>query len=156
MNLAMNLRRALVVVISLGLPAFTLAANDTWMSDLDAAKTKAAKEHRPLLLEFTGSKWCGPCIALHADVLTKPEFAAFSRDFVLVALDYPTLAERAPEKVRANPELARLMAIKEKYEAPGFPTVILFDAGGKQVAKIVGYRGEGPKTYLAKLSPPAK
>jgi len=115
----------------------------------------AAKEKKELLLEFTGSTWCGPCIALHKEVLTGKEFAAFSRDFVLVALDYPTFAERAPEKVAANPALARLMAIKEKYGVPGFPTMIRFDAEGREVARTVGYDGSGAK-YLALLAKPKK
>ena len=151
----MKLLRLFALFVAFG--GMVLAAgNEGWMSDLEAAKARAAREHKPLLLEFTGSVWCGPCIALHKNVLTTPEFAAFSRDVVLVALDYPTFAERAPEKVKANPALARLMAIKEKYDAPGFPTVIYFDADGKQRAKVTGYGGETPQKFLAQLNPAAK
>ncbi len=60
-------------------------------------------------------------------------------------LDYPPLSERVPEKVKANPELARLMAIKAEYEVPGFPTVFYYDASGKQRAKLTGYNGETTK-----------
>jgi thiol-disulfide isomerase/thioredoxin len=122
------------------------------MTDLDAAKERSVKENKPLLIEFTGSTWCGPCRSLEAKVLSTPEFAAFSRKVVLVALDYPVFTERTPEKVRANPALARLMAIKEKYDVPGFPTMFLYDPQGKELAKIVGYGGESPAAYLAKLT----
>lgn len=147
----MHLRRLLAVSLLLAWPALAFAANEGWMDDLDAAKAKAGKERKALLLEFTGSTWCGPCKALHGEVLTKPEFTTFSRDFVLVALDYPPMRERTPEKVRANPALARLMAIKEQYAVPGFPTMLLFDADGKELARLVGYDGKGPRAYLAKL-----
>jgi thioredoxin-related protein len=126
------------------------------MNDLEGAKAKAAKEQKPLLIEFTGSKWCPPCQALTAKVLSTPEFAAFSRNVVMVSLDYPPLSERTPAKVSANPELARLMSIKEKYGVPGFPTMFLYDAQGKQLSKIVGYSGESAAAYIAKLNVPAK
>jgi thioredoxin-related protein len=156
MGVAMNIRRWLGGLLALGLPAFLIGANPVWMNDLEAAKAKAAREQKPLLIEFTGSKWCPPCQTLHAKVLTTPEFAAFSQNLVLVSLDYPPFNERTPEKVRANSALARLMAIKEKYDVPGFPTMLLYSADGKQIAKIVGYGGERPKDYLAKLNGLAK
>jgi thioredoxin-related protein len=151
----MKLPRLLALFLAVGGCVFA-AADQRWMTDLEAAKARAAREHKPLLIEFTGSTWCPPCIALHKKVLTSPEFAAFSRDIVWVALDYPTLAERAPAKVKANPALARLMAIKEKYEVPGFPTLIYYDAEGKQRAKITGYGGDAPSVFLAKLTGSAK
>jgi thioredoxin-related protein len=151
----MKLPRLLALFFAVGGLVFA-ASNERWMTDLEAAKARAAREHKPLLIEFTGSAWCPPCIALHKNVLSTPEFAAFSRDIVWVALDYPTLAERAPEKVKANPELARLMAIKDKYEVPGFPTLFFYDAEGKQLSKITGYGGDSPAVFLAKLKGAAK
>ena len=151
----MKFPRLLALFIALGGVAFAVA-DEPWMTDLEAAKARAAREHKPLLIEFTGSAWCPPCIALHKNVLSTAEFAAFSRDIVWVALDYPTLAERAPDKVKANPSLARLMVIKEKYEVPGFPTLIYYDADGKQRAKITGYGGDSPAVFLAKLNGSAK
>jgi thiol-disulfide isomerase/thioredoxin len=145
-----------IAALFVGLIGVVFAApGDGWMTDLAAAKAKAARERKPLLIEFTGSAWCPPCIALHKKVLTTPEFAAFGENVILVKLDYPPLADRAPEKVKANPELARLMAIKAEYEVPGFPTVFYYDASGKQRAKLTGYDGETIKEFLAKLNPAA-
>ncbi len=143
-----------IAALLVGIGSVVMAATgEGWMTDLDAAKAKAARERKPLLIEFTGSAWCPPCIALHKKVLTTPEFTAFGQNAILVKLDYPPLSERAPEKVKANPELARLMAIKESYGVPGFPTVFYFDAAGKQLAKLTGYNGESTKDFLAKLNP---
>ena len=137
----------------LALGAMTFAAeNIVWLSNLEAAKAKAAAEHKPLVIEFTGSTWCPPCKDLHARILTSAEFAKFSENVVLVALDYPPMSGRTPEKIAANPKLARLMEIKQQYEVPGFPTVIYIDADGKQRAKLVGSSPESPKAYLKRLT----
>ena len=150
----MHLRRLFLAWFALSFTAAASAAGVEWMSDLEAAKAKAAQEKKPLLIEFTGSTWCPPCKALKAQVLGTPEFEAFARDKVLVMLDYPPARDRTPEKVKANPQLAALMALKDKYQAPGFPTMVLLDASGKQQAKVVGYDGKGPKGYLEQFTKP--
>src|SRR5215207_8556666 len=150
----MNRRCGLAIWLAVVFPVFAVAANASWMSDLEAAKAKSVKEQKPLLIEFTGSKWCPPCQALTAKVLSTPQFSAVAQNIVLVALDFPVMSERTPEKVRANPELARLMALKEKYEVTGFPTMLAYDSNGKQLAKIMGYGGESPAAFIAKLNLP--
>jgi thioredoxin-related protein len=152
----MKLHRFLAGLAVAAVSTVAFAANESWMSDLEAAKARAAKEQKQLLVEFTGSAWCPPCQALHAKVLTTPEFAAFSHNLVLVALDYPPMSERTPEKIRANAALGRLMALKEKYAVPGFPTMLLCDANGQELARVVGYDGRSTEAYLAKLTPGAK
>ena len=63
---------ALVTVI------FTLAgsafAEEGWLVSFEKAKQQAAKEGKPILMEFTGSDWCPPCKALHKNVLVKDDF----------------------------------------------------------------------------------
>ncbi len=140
------------VCFVVGLPVCGLAANSGWLNDLQEAKAKSAAEKKPLLIDFTGSTWCPPCQSLTAQVLSTPEFAAFAREVVLVSLDYPAFNERTPEKVRANPDLARLMKIKEEYQVSGFPTIIFLDPNGTQRAKIEGYSGESAPSYIAKLT----
>ena len=152
----MKIPRVLSIGLFFALAVGLRAASESWMTDLDAAKARAAKEPKRLLIEFTGSTWCPPCKALHAKVLTSSEFTAFSKDLVLVALDFPPSSERTPEKIKASPELARLMRIKGEYQAPGFPTVLLYDAQGKQLSKVVGYDGSSASVYLATLTAGAK
>ncbi|MBA4136393.1 MAG: thioredoxin family protein [Opitutus sp.] len=149
----MKLRSLFALAALVSLFSLPLAAYDGWLTDLDAGKARAAAENKQLVVEFTGSTWCPPCKALHAEVLTSAEFAAWAKDKVLVKLDYPTSKERTPEKIAANPELAKLMRLKEQYAIPGFPTLFVFDAHGKELGKAVGYgKGSGPAAYLAKLA----
>lgn len=144
--------RLLSLASLLAILVLPLHAYEGWLTDLDAGKAQAAAEGKQLVVEFTGSTWCPPCKALHAEVLTTAEFAAWAKDKVLVKLDYPRASDRTPEKVAADPALAKLMRLKDEFAVPGFPTMFVYDAQGKEVAKVVGYgRGDGPAKYLAQL-----
>ena len=84
------------------LAAVTARAELTWLTDLDEAKKVATKENKKLLVDFTGSDWCGYCIKLHKEVFDTPEFEKFAKDYVLVELDFPRRKEQpAAEKAKA-------------------------------------------------------
>jgi protein disulfide-isomerase len=123
-------------------------AAPTWLTDLDEAKKVAIKENKPILVDFTGSDWCGYCIKLHAEVFDKPEFEAFAKNYVLVELDYPNKKPQTPEVKAKNRE------IQQKFAVSGFPTILLIDAqSGEAYGRESGYGpGTGPKAYLEKLS----
>lgn len=135
------------------LPFFSrlVAAELSWLTDLEAARQQAAREHKLILADFTGSTWCPPCLALNDEVLTKEEFAAWAKDYVLVQLDYPRRSESTPEKIAASPALQKLMALKEGYAIAGFPTVLFLDAAGRSLGGALGYDGKGPAGWLAQL-----
>ena len=118
-----------------------------WTDDFEAAKKQAAAENKLLLVDFSGSDWCGWCKKLDEEVFAKPEFLeGAKKDFVLVMVDSPSdkklLSEKAAEQ---NPKLV------EKYEVHGFPTVLIMDADGVVLDKT-GYRRGGPEEYLKNLA----
>ena len=129
------------------LAAFTLGAAamvgsafskelEGWSADLDKALAQAKKETKPLLVEFTGSDWCPPCIAMRKNVFSKKEFVdAAAKNFILVELDFPNGDAALKEK---NQPYA------EKYKIEGFPTVILFNDEGKEFTRF--FASEYPST----------
>ena len=140
----MNLRILTTTLLAtLGLNAAQAAA--TWVEDFAAAKETAAKEKKDLLIDFTGSDWCGWCIKLHEEVFAKSEFEeAAPKSFVLVELDFPQKKQQ-DEKIKV--QNAKL---QETYSIEGFPTIILADATGRAYAKT-GYASGGPTPYLKSL-----
>ena len=59
------------LLTTLALAAFALqlhASGDAWTTDLPAAKDTAKKENKLILMDFTGSDWCPPCVALKKQV----------------------------------------------------------------------------------------
>ena len=87
----MQIIRSLVVATAAwSLTASTFAAGDLWVSDFEKAKTTAAAEGKDLLIDFTGSDWCGWCIKLRKEVFDLDAFkAAGPKNFVLVEIDFP-------------------------------------------------------------------
>lgn len=125
----------------------TSAAEPVWLTDLDAAKAQAVKENKPVLVDFTGSDWCPPCIQLHKVVFQSAEFAAVASKYVLVELDYPKSKPQAPELKAKNRDW------QQKYAVNSFPTILLIDAkSGEVFGKTVGFGGQNAKEYLDKLA----
>ena len=115
------------------------------MTDLEAAKAKAKAEKNVLLLDFTGSDWCGWCIKLDKEVFSKKEFQDYAAEkLVLVKVDFPRTTKLAPELEKQNKDLAK------KYEIQGYPTIKLVKPSGSEIAET-GYEEGGPAKYVESL-----
>ena len=57
-----------------------MASDASWLTSVPDAKTKAEKEKKLVLLDFTGLDWCGWCKKLDAEVFSKPEFASLRQN----------------------------------------------------------------------------
>ena len=121
-------------------------AADGWMTDFEAAKKKAAKENKSLLLDFTGSDWCPPCKRLTSEVLGQEDFIKAAKEhFVLVELDFPRNKEQPDDLKQQNQDL------QQRYGIQGYPTILLTAADGKPYGQT-GYRPGGVEKYLEHLT----
>ena len=134
---------ALVALLCSGI---AVAGGEGWSSDFEAAKKQAAETKKDLLIDFTGSDWCGWCIKLNKEVFSQEPFKAGVKDkFVLVELDYPRdKSKLSAATLKQNEELAK------KYPISGYPTILLTDADGKPYA-ATGYKAGGPEAYVKHL-----
>jgi protein disulfide-isomerase len=122
------------------------SAGEGWLTDLEAAKKQAAKENKAILVDFTGSDWCGFCIKLQKEVFSKDEFKKFAeKNLVLVEIDFPRAKKQSAEEKKTN------KALQDQYKVEGFPTILVLDSNGKKLEEFVGYGGEGAEKYIAKL-----
>lgn len=134
-----------------GLLVFSLALHAgaeelEWLVDVPTALQKAKAENKIVLLDFTGSDWCGWCMKLESEVFEKPEFVAFAKaNLILVELDYPHTKPQSDALKKDNADLAR------QYGITGFPTLILLNGDGAQLDKTVGYIKAGLPGYLEKF-----
>ena len=90
---------------------------------------KAKSEHKKVLLYFSGSDWCAPCIKFKKFMVNAEEFQNFAAsNLVLYNADFPRLSKNklAKEVEKENDALA------EKYNPKGlFPLILLLDSDGK-------------------------
>jgi thioredoxin-related protein len=137
----------MVAALVFGVLARSVRADEgIWQTDFKAAMAKAKTDKKYMLVDFTGSDWCGWCIKLHNEVFDKEPFKATApKQYVLVELDYPQQKKQSDELKKQNAELS------EKYKIEGYPSVLLMDADGQVIART-GYRPGGPEGYLKHLS----
>ncbi len=104
-----------------------------WLTDFEAAKAQARSENKLLLINFTGSDWCPPCMMLEKAVFAKPEFRDYAANhLVLLEVDFPRRKNLSAEQRAANKKLA------QKYGIEGFPTVIVLDPDAEPLGQF-GY-----------------
>jgi len=119
----------------------TIARGSEWQTDYEQALATAKAEKKCVLVEFTGSDWCGPCIEMKKVVFSKAAFLDYAKkNLILVEVDYPKL-KALPEKVAKQNE--RLMH-QYGIDKSGYPTVILLNPDGKSLGQLEGYSGQRP------------
>ncbi|MDV6170053.1 thioredoxin family protein [Flavobacterium sp. DG1-102-2] len=121
-----------VVIICLMMVS-TMAMAQDWNTDLGVAKKKALAENKNILLVFSGSDWCTPCIYMDKEVWPSKEFKlAADKSWVLLRADF--LQKKGnPEPVNVND---MKMILAEKYNRDGFfPFFVMLDKNGKVLSK---------------------
>lgn len=126
--------------------ALGVQASEGWLTDPVKAKEQAQTENKVIFADFTGSDWCPPCKQLKATVLDSDVFKEFAKKrLVLLELDYPKRTEQSAQLKAQNQRL------QQRFKITGFPTVILLDKNSKELTRWVGFGGETPQEYIAKI-----
>jgi len=110
---------------------------NTWETNFEKAKQQAVQEHKAILLSFSGSDWCGPCIKLHSEVFESPAFKTFAdKNLVLVNADFP----RQKKNQLPKPLQQQNDKLADTYNSSGaFPLTVLLTADGKVLKSWDGY-----------------
>ena len=140
------MKKILIAMLAATLYWQVNAAESTWLTDLPKAEAQAKAENKIILMDFTGSDWCGWCIKFKKEVLDTKEFQEYAaKNVVLVELDYPNKKAQSADLKKANADL------KKQYKVNGFPTLVVLDKDGKEIGRQVGYSKGGPEAFIAKL-----
>jgi protein disulfide-isomerase len=119
-----------------------------WSENYAEAMESAKADNKKLLLDFTGSDWCGYCIALDKEVLSTSKFQAWAAEnVILVRVDFP---EHFPQSNLVKEQNAGL---QKKYSCNSYPTILVTDIGGNVLGRRSGYDpGSGADAYIAILN----
>lgn len=116
-----------------------------WITDYEQGQQEAQANHKLMLLDFTGSDWCGWCKLLEKEVFSQPQFKDYaSKNLVLVELDFP--------KRKTLPDTLKTQNVRlaHRYQIQGFPTIVLVNGDGQKVGEL-GYVEGGPAAFIAEL-----
>jgi protein disulfide-isomerase len=116
-----------------------------WLTDLPKAQAQAKAANKLVMLDFTGSDWCGWCIKLNKEVFSQTEFIEYAaKNLVPVEVDFPNKKQQMAEQKKAN------QALQKQYKIRGYPTIIVLNGDGKQIGEL-GYQPGGPKAFIEAL-----
>jgi thioredoxin-related protein len=134
---------ALLFSLVVVLPA---KADSAWQTDYKKAQEDAKTNHRLLLVDFTGSDWCGYCIRFNREILSKAQFKDYaSKNLVLLEIDFPRAKQQSVTLRQQNERLA------QEYQIEGFPTIVVLNGDGHKVWRFDGYFPDGPDAFIAEL-----
>jgi thioredoxin-related protein len=118
-----------------------------WTTDYKAALVQAKQQNKLVLLDFTGSDWCGYCKLLDKEVFSDASFKDFTtKTFIPVTVDFPHGTKLPDALTQQNDQL------QQQFKVDGFPTLIVVDADGRELGRMEGYDpGSGPKAVIGQL-----
>lgn len=126
-----------------------ISTSDFWLTDFTEAKIKAKENHQMILINFSGSDWCGPCIQMHKDVFEKDDFKVFaSENLVLLKADFPRQEKNKlpAQQLKKNNDLAI------KYNPDGdFPLTLLLDENLKVLKVWSGNPGYTTQQFIEEI-----
>ncbi|MDC6367358.1 MULTISPECIES: thioredoxin family protein [Flavobacteriaceae] len=134
----------------IGCLCFGLIQAQEWHMNYADAVKQASEEDKPIILVFSGSDWCAPCIRLKRHILDSEEFKSYAAThYVLYKADFPRKKKnQLSEKItNSNRSLA------EKFNPKGyFPLVVVLDKKETVLGKTGFYTKPSPEDYIALLN----
>lgn len=119
-----------------------------WQTDFEEAKKIASDQNKNIIIVFSGSDWCAPCIKLDKNIWQSEAFKnEAAKEWVLVKANFPR--KKANELSKEQTEYNRKLA--EKYNIEGsFPLVVILDKSGKVLGKM-GFKNVSPEEYITMI-----
>lgn len=133
------------IFISIILFVTSLGFSQDWNYNFEEAKKLASEQDKNIIIVFSGSDWCAPCIKLDKNIWQSDAFKKEAGDnWIIVKADFPRKKANtlSKEQTEHNKKLA------EKFNLEGsFPLVVVLDKTGKVLGKM-GFKNVSPEEYI--------
>lgn len=126
-----------------------LINGNLWINNLEQAEQKARTEHKLIILNFSGSDWCGPCMRMHKEIFDSENFRQYATDnLIMVNADFPRMKKnKLPEEQQKSNDL-----LAEKYNVDGnFPFTLLINTNGKVIYTWKGFYNKGADSFTSEV-----
>ena len=133
------------IVTFLVLFIVTISFGQDWKYNFEEAKALAKDQNKDIVVIFSGSDWCAPCIKLDKNIWQSEAFKKESTDkWILVKANFP----RKKANQLSEEQEAHNRGLAEKYNLEGsFPLVVLLDKDGRVLGKM-GFKNVAPEEYI--------
>lgn len=135
--------RKLLFFIVFSITQFIVAQD--WEKNFDEAKKMASEQDKNIILVFSGSDWCAPCIKLDKNIWQSEAFKnEAAKEWIIFKADFP----RKKGNMLSNEQMEQNRNLAEKYNLEGsFPLVVVLDKTGKVLGKM-GFKNVSPEEYI--------
>ncbi len=135
--------------LALLLCCFIAISSTPWQPDFEKANQLAKEKHQLILLNFSGSDWCGPCMRMRKEIFESDAFVKMAdTTLVLLNADFPRTKKNqlSQDKIKQNEQLA------DKYNSEGkFPYTVLIDSKGKVINSWDGLPDENAEQFSKRV-----
>jgi len=139
--------RHIIAIVFMTLPVVAHSQEAKWLTDYPKALEEAKTQNKPILLNFTGSDWCGWCMKMKKDSLNTPMFKRYAKkNLVLLEVDFPKGKRQSEDLKEQNQKL------KQKYGQTSYPTFVLIDNEEKELGRQKGSVDGGPSAFIKLLN----
>ncbi len=114
-----------------------LLSGPSWETDFVKAKQVAHESNKLILLNFSGSDWCGPCIRMQKEIFESSGFNDYAAGhLVLLNADFP----RQKKHQLSKEQQQKNEALAERFNKKGiFPLTLLITEDGKVLKQWEGF-----------------
>lgn len=113
----------------------------------DSVFHEADCQGRAVLLIFSGSDWCAPCIRFERQVVSSDAFRKYAKEHLVVLIaDFPQRKKLPAGETRQNEQLAEL------YNQEGiFPKILLLRPDRSVIVNL-DYRNQSPEVFIKEIT----
>ena len=126
----------------------TILSAQNWQTDWEKTKLESKQTNKKIVLVFSGSDWCIPCIKLEKEIWITPEFISYaSKNYLLFRADFPKRKKnKLPDQIQERNDL-----LASKYNPKGyFPLVVILNSNHEVIGNL-GYDNLPIKSYIEKI-----
>ena len=138
------MKKLIIILLCFASMSFTI-----WQSDFETAKQKAKEKHELILLNFSGSDWCGPCMRMRKEIFENEQFYKMAdTTLILVNADFPRNKKNQLDKINKKQN----EALADRYNPEGnFPFTVLLDSNGKLIKSWNGLPDEDAAVFAQQV-----
>ena len=138
------MKKLIIILLCFASMSFTI-----WQPDFETAKQKAKEKNELILLNFSGSDWCGPCMRMRKEIFENEQFYKMAdTTLILVNADFPRNKKNQLDKINKKQN----EALADRYNPEGnFPFTVLLDANGKLIKSWNGLPNEDAAVFAKQV-----